>query len=291
MMRRVLPILAAALTCIGCAPAAQHSQVPYDASAVTATVSASVAAAPTPSATVEPSTTPVPTLHSDSRSSGRANIFEVVTTDLVMRSAPGTGPDSVIYTRSLSAPMLLYLLDGPVAADGYEWFRVVRFEEYFTDIGLPGPNTGWVAGGGQDGEPWIAPWKGVCPEPNASELLTRSPIVALACFGDLELTLEGTVGDCSDAGVGAPVFQRSCLLVPFGYQAQLPPGFGFYLATSISPVGRGEPVRVTGQHDHPAAPTCDDDITHLLDQTSPEAVLLSCRGAFVATEISPTSAP
>ncbi len=212
----------------------------------------------------------------------------MVTTDLVMRSAPGTGPDSEIYSPSLSSPMLLYILDGPVAADGYEWYRAIRFEEFYTDIGLAGPDVGWVAAGGKDGETWIAPWTPACPEPDAFELLTRSPYVALACFGDRELSLEGTLGDCPDVGPGVSMFERWCLLVPFGTKLSSLPASSSTWERPARQSGKGEPVRITGHYDDPAALTCAGDA---LDLTPPEVIVLRCRAAFVATEIAPASAP
>jgi hypothetical protein len=52
-------------------------------------------------------------------------IAQVVTTDLVVRSAPGTGSDSRVYDTRLASPTLLYVFDGPVAVDGYDWYLVL----------------------------------------------------------------------------------------------------------------------------------------------------------------------
>jgi serpin B len=48
------------------------------------------------------------------------------------------------------------VLDGPVAASGYTWYKVapVSFAE------LAGPGYGWVAAAGKDGTAWIAPAQG-----------------------------------------------------------------------------------------------------------------------------------
>jgi hypothetical protein len=211
-----------------------------------------------------------------------------------MRSAPGTGRDSEIYEPSLSAPMLLWVLDGPVGADGYEWYRVIRFEEFYTDIGLSGPDVGWVAAGGKDGDAWIAPWTGTCPAATADELLERSRLVALACFGNRELTLEGTFRDCAGHGPGhlpSWLGEASCLLVPFGYQAQLPAGFVFHQGAPAQ-VSQDEAVRVTGHYNDPAALTCARNPGLQAGyETPPELIVLGCRAKFVATEITPMSAP
>ena len=284
-----LGTLLTGLVMAGCAaPAAQESQ---PEAAATPTVPASAtgtpnSAAPTPSPAfsgASPSASPP---------SARADIAEVVTTDLVMRSAPGTGPDSEIYAPTLSAPTLLYLLEGPTAADGYEWYRVFPFDEYFTDIGRPGPAIAWVAAGGKDGEAWITPWTGPCPASAIEEILERSPFVALACFGNRDHTLEGTVRDCPDPGSSAESwYEKWCLMVPFGYQAQLPPGFVFYSASAGPFPGQGQAIRVTGHYDDAAAAICSQERGAFVDLTPPEVIFLHCRASFVATEITPTSAP
>jgi hypothetical protein len=46
----------------------------------------------------------------------------------------------------------LLVLDGPVIASGYTWFKVTPV----TFDGLEGPGYGWVAMAGKDGQPWIA---------------------------------------------------------------------------------------------------------------------------------------
>jgi hypothetical protein len=288
---RVIPRVLGIATLIlaaGCAAPAQESQEPSNSTEASVSASAEPTASPSSASSPTPTEAPVPT----EPPSGRADIFEVVTTDLVMRSAPGTGADSEIYEPSLSAPMLLYILDGPVGADDYEWYRVIRFEEFYTDIGLPGPGVGWVAAAGKDGEAWIAPWTGTCPLPTALELMGRSPYLTLPCFGGRELTLEGIFRDCTtygQPGVVAP-WLGDCVLVPFGYEGQLLAGFGFYLE-SASAVANGEAVRVTGHFDDPASQSCVANPGGGFELTPPELIVLGCRGSFVATEITPTSAP
>jgi len=67
---------------------------------------------------------------------------------LVLRSAPGTGSDSSILEERLYPGMTLRLLDGPVTATGYEWYRVAI-----------GSAEGWAAAGQlveNVHEPWLA---------------------------------------------------------------------------------------------------------------------------------------
>jgi anti-sigma factor RsiW len=75
------------------------------------------------------------------------SIVEVVVPDLRVRTAP-------TVDNSLSAkldPLLgigvrLQVIEGPVDADGYHWYRVQALDL---------PHAGWVAAADHDGEPWI----------------------------------------------------------------------------------------------------------------------------------------
>lgn len=287
--RRGMAVLATAVMCIGCTtPAALESHTPSISAAVTV-APVEPTAAPSPTSSGPQTAAPSP---SATASDGRADIAEVVTTDLVVRSLPGTGPESQIYSPSLSAPTLLYVIDGPVAADGYDWYRVVPFEAFHSDQGIPSPGMGWVAAASKDGEAWIGPWTGSCPEPTADGLMYRPGFLALACFGDQELTLEGTFGECHDSSFGTPSWLAGyCVLVPFDYVGQLLPGFGFHLPPGTAEPSAGQAVRVTGHYDHPAALTCEERPQGANEPLPPEVVVLQCRASFVATEITPTSAP
>jgi hypothetical protein len=288
-MRHSLVVLTVALVCVGCAaPGAQVSAVP-STSARASVSAATETGSPSPMESLAPTRAPSPPA---SAPDGRADVAEVVTTDLVMRSEPGVGPDSQIYDPPLSAPVLLYILDGPVVADGYEWFRVVPFDDPHTDIGRGGPGLGWVAAGGKDGEAWIAPWTGACPAETAEDIMWRSQFVALACFGDREPTLEGTL-DCLDSSTSdAPAeFKVLCFLVPFGAPpGRLLRGFAFYPESATPEGEQGVAVRVTGHYDDPAALTCAEHTDVGLERPA-ELEVLVCRGKFVATGIAPTSAP
>jgi hypothetical protein len=55
-------------------------------------------------------------------------VLVVVTTDLVVRSEPGTHDGSRILPTRLNGPTLLYVVDGPVQADGYDWYLVQPFD-------------------------------------------------------------------------------------------------------------------------------------------------------------------
>jgi len=75
------------------------------------------------------------------------SMVQVIVTDLRVRTAP-----TVDNSRSAKLdPLLGYgtqlrVIDGPVSADGYDWYQVEA-------IGLP--HRGWVAAADHDGAPWI----------------------------------------------------------------------------------------------------------------------------------------
>ena len=74
-----------------------------------------------------------------------------VTSDVRVRSKPGTEADSVKYEPLLRAGTMLHIVDGPVASSGYWWYRV----ELETGILRGGITNGWIAAADRDGTPWI----------------------------------------------------------------------------------------------------------------------------------------
>lgn len=79
----------------------------------------------------------------------------------------------------------VYILDGPVAADGYDWFLAASD---------PDQLVGWIPAGDAAG-PWVVPATPECPQaPIELADVTVSAIsrfVLLSCLGDTELTLHG----------------------------------------------------------------------------------------------------
>jgi hypothetical protein len=102
-------------------------------------------------------------------------IAQVATTDLVVRSAPGVGADSEIHDWQLDARTLLYVFDGPVIADGYDWYQVMPSNVDY----LPSPyGVGWVATTSKEGEPWIGPAHPDCPAPTLESVAALSGLGA-----------------------------------------------------------------------------------------------------------------
>ena len=109
-----------------------------------------------------PDLTPPPTSTPSPPPLVAGDIAEVVTNDLVVRSLPEISDQSVIHRARLDAGKRLFVLDGPVAADGYDWYRVQPFGRD-ANRGINWPPAGWVAAGSQQGEPWIVAHTVGCP--------------------------------------------------------------------------------------------------------------------------------
>ncbi len=86
-------------------------------------------------------------------------VVVTVSDRLVVRSQPRVSDDSTMYQPVLPLGTELTVLDGPVEASGYTWYKVkpTSFD------GLGGPGYGWVARAGRDGEPWLALSPGTPP--------------------------------------------------------------------------------------------------------------------------------
>jgi hypothetical protein len=97
----------------------------------------------------------------------------VATQPLVLRSAPGTGSDSVILDERLHPSMTVRVLEGPIPASGYDWYRV--------QVGVL---SGWAAEASRDGEPWLVPFRnGAIAFGGASEGQQRKQVISVQADG------------------------------------------------------------------------------------------------------------
>lgn len=134
---------------------AAYRRIPVAAAAVvTAVIVAACAAAtsvlPSPSGgspTGNPTASAIATEPATPEPSRPSDIGQVVADEpLVLRSQPGTGTDSTILEARLHPGMRFRILEGPITASGYDWYRV-----------RVGSLEGWAAAGTRDGEPY-EPW-------------------------------------------------------------------------------------------------------------------------------------
>lgn len=238
------------------------------------------------------------------------SVAQVVTTDLVVRSEPGVHAGSEIYPARLNEPMLLYVVDGPVRADGFGWYLVQAFAEAeCMDVCREPPPFGWVAQAGSDREVWVAPASVSCPDITVDEIQWVPLPGRLACFGGETLQFEGQFGPCFNEKMGGIVYAAGCLLSAPGWE----PGTGirptgitlrFDQVTVVAKDGSltGLPasaplVRVTGQFDHAKAADCgrdqyplwqlgpEEDPLQPIDLGTAQQRVLHCRSEFVVSEV------
>ena len=87
----------------------------------------------------------------------------------------------------------MLVVDGPVLADGYDWYEVRVADED------DGPSFGWVAAG-KDGQAWVRNAEPRCPDVADGNIDgSMSRIEYLACYGDttaqVTANVEGYVHD------------------------------------------------------------------------------------------------
>ncbi len=279
-----LPIVLVLISgCISSSPASTPSPLPTHLPG-SASPPASLNA---PTATPAPSRAPV---------DPPVNSVVVTVSDRVrVRSEPRVSDDSIKYEPVLRLGTELLVLDGPVSASGYTWYKVatVSFE------GLEGPGYGWVAIAGTDGEPWIAVGPADCPPvPTDVRTVARLPRLArLACFSGRPITVQARLIECNcdvDGGAYEPdwfwVDDQPLLLVEPS-ETSPPADYADWHIVALDPAGRhpdvlpvGDIVEVTGMFDHPAAPNClFQDVP--VETAGPPAPTSACRFMFATTSL------
>ena len=177
--------------------------------------------AETPSPSTAPTTAAAaPTATPEPLGLGPDVVAEVVTTDLVMRTGPAVSEQSVIYPGRLAPGDRLFLVDGPVRADGYDWFLADPYD--VATVPDKWLSFGWVAAADKNGEPWIEPIQPDCPTTATFESLAQLPsVLRERCFGGVTISLDGEVA-CPDLGPPIPtpspdwLTWKACILSPPG---------------------------------------------------------------------------
>ena len=159
---------------------------------------------------------------------------------------------------------------------------------------------GWVAGVSQDLDAWLTALDLGCPsEPSLQELTALTDMEHLACYGDEQLVLEGTVTSPCCGYVGVYVYEPDWLSNPtasvFFYDHFL--GLRFDPDRGLALPERGDVVRVTGHFDDPAAASCTVEIDEQMvsydengepieiDPPDTEGAPFSCRLQYVVDAI------
>lgn len=260
---------------------------PRPSASTQAASAASGSAAPsTPTTDLTPAPSDVP--ETDALAPGRAAI--TVVDGVRVRSAPSVhDAESRKYTPLLPRGTVLFVLDGPTAASGYEWWQVVP-----TAFRVGGPGHGWVAGASRESEPWVQPTQIDCP-PTPADLGALKKLtdgMALACFARKPITVRARLVSCNCDIDGPPVdpawfgiSAEPILLVDPNetrppsspeewYQLRVDPGAG------VTSLPEGHVVDITGSFDHPAAVDC-----LVTDFDAPPTPSPTCRFVFAATAL------
>jgi hypothetical protein len=219
----------------------------------------------------------------------RAGSFaRVVIPELNVRAQPSTSapvleeghsdaPPTKIRFGTASRIDDVYVLEGPVKADGYRWWLVSRTE--YLDFGpdgdiiamalsRPDPTyVGWVADG-EGSDAWLVPAESQCPRPPVETahvtLKAANWAVRFGCFSDQTLTFRGWTDD------GTSIFPGKRTMDDPDNHDRL--DFRRFPSTLAVPTP-GQWLEITGQFDHPSSRTCE------------AFELLECRSTFTATQI------
>jgi len=156
-----------------------------------------LAAAPTPTMTNPLGSGPLP----DGAGGGFMDVLTigspvgVVSDNLRVRSAPSVDDEfSDKLVPFLQPGDRLYLIDGPVIADDYAWYRVAPIG---TDRDRPWMDlpTGWVARGDHDGTPWIELQGLECPPApvEIARLNQMHPFERVTCYEGAPMSFQAVI--------------------------------------------------------------------------------------------------
>jgi hypothetical protein len=201
------------------------------------------------------------------------SIANVVSGNLRVRSKPAVATDSVKYEPLLQAGDRLFVVEGPVVANDYDWYRVVPIgsESSRPTADLP---SGWVSRGDHDATPWIVKAEPDCPAVpvEIGALNAMHPLERLACFGNAPLSFDAVIEGGAQSGWIADSRSGAYLdaAVP-DLEVALAPGAG--LSGADLPSDRA--ARLEGAFDDSG---CAGDVDRLdrLDQ-------LDCRTTFTVS--------
>ena len=296
------------LLLVGCGSVPAAS--PSPSAEASAAVSLDARASPTSSGAAAPrSEGPSPAPTASSEASGAleppvvGGLAGSVVAGLRLREEPTVAG---AYLGTLPTPSISYVVDGPVRADGHDWYQL-------TGLGIPqgsgclAPETepfncpgwfGWASATAPDGSLWLAATAPECPTwpsgPLTRDFVYGVPsLMYFVCFaGDARSVIgfypeiplgAGLGGACG--GVDEDIYWLGCNL---GYEhivlneADGFGGPGLRLAVDPGAVvmpKRGQWIEVTGQYDHSAAQRCG---------YPPEsAAVLACRAQFVVLSARP----
>jgi hypothetical protein len=263
---------------------------------------------------VPPVGQPAATVHPPAAALGVGVFAAVQAESLNLRSAPGTGAQSLGLLPVNSTALVVA---GPQEADGYTWYALAAPGlPYASGCTGPDPMTcptwfGWAAVGDSAGNQWVVPTELQCPDaPTSVESYVAIPEgQRLACFGATPLTLRAYLApqlqgqECVVAHTTQPEWLHICAVQFLQAEggtgqagepeiaAHLDPALGTCDYGGRGPAGCpyvpfiGQSIEVVAHHDDPAAQSCVQTISGGGPQPVPAAAVYGCRLALVVTEI------
>ena len=229
------------------------------------------------------------------------SLAQVVSGRLRIRSEPRVADDSIKYEPLLGVGVRLFVLDGPVVANEYEWYQITAWHPQDPSASWP---VGWVSRGDHDGTPWIRPITDACPtgEVTAAVVAGMPAPERVACFGNETLRFRAFIS--GPGQVTACVADPGCVDGPTWLAGHA----GWFAAAdasldtpstggppiAIDPAGAvaersvptGTMAEVVGAFGHPLARDCRVRGPGTADgRMTDAAARLHCRARFVVTAI------
>jgi len=275
-----------------------------------------------PSASVSPSPSAPAGLPAELEVDGLA---QILVSNLSLRAEPTTVAER-LGILTLGEPA--YVVDGPVEADGYQWYQLGAVRQpYVAACGDPAPAPslecadwfGWAAGLSPEGDRWLAPLEAHCPAARDTDAyIPLPPATRLACAGGDEWRLvaylapEGGRG-CYPVWVTNPRWLDGACNLLFPQPEQNEYDSDERLQAFVHPdlgkcgfdVTRACPfdaltmswVEMVGHLDDPVASTCIAVLSDEFEEPppfpgpDPDSVSFNCRLRFVVTDVHEIATP
>jgi hypothetical protein len=276
--------------------------------------SGSASAAPSESASaVSASTSPAPSASAASTGLQVGTFAAPIVDGVTLRETPTT---SGVRIGELALGSVNLVIEGPVEADGYGWYRL-------SAEGLP-PSSGcitplptdpltcpiwfgWAAAGDPASEEeWFEPIEVDCPDPgqDPAGFLELPQRVPLGCYGTSAITFTAwhpeppgglEQGEPCDADPAvAWLYCPDSIAIVYASPEGDASGFQRLHVDPASGVVVPEPgqwLRITGAFDHPTAATCAEAETAFAEDPDPDLAVLECRVRLVVQGVEVTAAP
>jgi hypothetical protein len=244
-------------------------------------VASPAAGSPTASASAGASAGPTPVVAAPDGILPVGSVVEVTVDGLRIREEPST---SSPVLETVASGEVLYLASnpnilGPIEAEGFDWYVVMHAPGWHGWPENPpgygdGPSadpriSGWVASGSAS-EVFVSLAPVGCPQGTVDihTIYAMTPWARLSCFGDRQLTFEGTYGCGGCGGISPGTFTPEWLAHPINFALLQPPYAEGHTTVEtlvlheppdgaeLDGVEAGSVVRVTGHFNDARATEC-----------------------------------